>query len=404
MMSELDIESIRESFPSLREFTFFDTAGLSPIPNYAIDAVKEFIDEVQTIRAGSPTKQHVRFIERSGEARREAAKLVGGNEDEIAIVSNTNEALNIVANIIPWEKGDNLIVNDLEYPANVAPWWLTQERFGVEMRVVHHVDGRLRLSDFEEQMNRNTKLVAVSSVQWSNGLRMDLESLGRTCKMNGSYFLVDAIQSLGALEMDVNRANIDFLAAGGHKWLNSPFGASLLYCRENHVCELTPFALGDTTATMPPDGWEKYFHQPESSPIHPYEFLETARRFEKAGWANNAGIFSLRASLRRINDLGVRNIEKRILHLTDSFIKGLQDLGIKVTSPLEMEHRSGIVSFEIFEGIENEKVLEPLINEKIIISMRYSAGQGGLRASIHYYNTEEEIQRLLHSLAKFCKK
>jgi len=225
-----------------------------------------------------------------------------------------------------------------------------------------------------------TKVIAVSYVQWTTGLRMDLESIGEFCEERGIYFVVDAIQGLGALPFDVGRFGVDFMSAGSYKYLLGPLGVGCFYCRKEVLTDVWPSRVGhrnvvdDMTLDYKLDLWP------------------SAKRFE-AGGMNYLGLHGLDASLDIIEEAGVENIERHVLRLTDLLIEKLQERGYRVTSSLLPRERSGIVSF-VHQRHDSEELLGRLSEAKIITSLR----DGAIRASAHLYNNEEDIERLVEAL------
>jgi selenocysteine lyase/cysteine desulfurase len=166
-------------------------------------------------------------------ARTEAARLIHADEAEIALVVSTSHALNIIAEALPLERGDRVILGDLEFLEVGIPWCQKRELVGLELDVVPNRKGKFLVEDIAARITHRTKAVMTSSVQWSNGFRIDLDALSGLCRQRGIWLVVDAIQQLGAFPIDVEKTPIDFLACGGHKWLNAPFGAGLLYINKS---------------------------------------------------------------------------------------------------------------------------------------------------------------------------
>jgi selenocysteine lyase/cysteine desulfurase len=175
--------------------------------------------------------------------RGQFARLINGDVDEVAFVKNTSEGISIVANGLDWKPGDNVVIPDIEFPANVYPWW-NLKRLGVETRMVEAKGGRVLFDDLTEQIDKRTRVVSVSSVECKSGFRNDLNRIGAFCKENNILFCVDAIQSLGVLEMDVKRDNIDFLSADGHKWMLSVEGLGGFYISKNVLEQIYPITVG----------------------------------------------------------------------------------------------------------------------------------------------------------------
>lgn len=386
----MDIEKIRHEFPLTKIVTYLDNCSTSIPPISAVSAVRQFLEEISI--QPRRTDQFYVWQENLNLAIREAAILIGAKEHEIALIKNTTEGLNTIANVIKWKPTDNVVLNNLEFPTLILPWWQKHRSLGVGLRWVEHQEGKLSPAQFTRKIDNNTRVVALSSVEWTNGFKNDIKTISSLIDRSRTFLVVDAIQQLGALRMNVKEENIDFLVCGGHKWLMSPFGCGFLYCREELIDQLQPLYLGWTNMLM---YREKAYYSPAFNPIQDYRLIDTARKFEVGGFFNFVGAIGLMSSLQYINNLGIENIEARIFQLTDKLIKGLQDLGYRVTSPLETESRSGIVSFQ-----GDETILAALEEEGIRVSVRYSAGAGGIRIAPHFFNHEDDIYKVLEVLRR----
>ena len=220
----MDIETIRREFPVVEKHLFFDHARVAPLPRRVREAIEAFVkDATEEGTANYP--EWTKEVERT---RSSFAKLIGAGDDEVAFIKNTSEGISIVANGIDWKEGDNVVIPDIEFPANVYPWMNLKSR-GVEVRFAKSVRGRVPFEQIRMQVSDRTRVISVSSVEANSGFRNDLAALGEFCKEKDILFCVDAIQSLGVLPMDVKQYQIDFLAADGHKWLLSLEGLGGFY-------------------------------------------------------------------------------------------------------------------------------------------------------------------------------
>jgi cysteine desulfurase/selenocysteine lyase len=198
----------------------------------------------------------------------------------------------------------------------------------------------------------------------------------------------------------VQRTPVDYLVCGGHKWLNAPAGRGFLYVRDCDRWQAP--ASGYLNIEEPPGGWANYFGDPSAPAVRDYAFVRSARKFEIGGTANYPGNVVLAKSLEMINELGIDRIEEHIMHLTDRLMSGLDDLSVSVVSPRERASRSGIVTFTLGHGVEPDRaLLNSLLDRGILLSMRYTAGIGGLRASLHFFNNENDVTRLLDAVRAF---
>jgi selenocysteine lyase/cysteine desulfurase len=306
--------------------------------------------------------------------------LLGAQPEEIAFVKNTTEGLGIVAQGLDWRPGDRILTCDLEYPSNVYPWWALRDR-GVETLMLAGRDGRLPLETLEEALQSpNVRLLALSSVEFGSGARNDLATIGALCRERGVLFCVDAIQSLGCLPLDVGRDGIDFLSADGHKWLCSVEGCGVFYCARGLQERLQPRIIG----------WRNVADNRDFD-TYQSELQASAVRYEE-GTPNTPGIFALGAAIDLVLELGIDAIAARVLALTDQLVEGLHERGATVVSPRGAES-SGIVAFRVGDE-PPRRTVGRMASEKIHLAAR----RGCVRASPHFYNDEDELERLLVAL------
>lgn len=372
----MDWETTREQFPITRNYNFQNHAAVAPLSRPAADAMRRYLD-----RAADHSYVKSGFYREAERVRAGVAHLIHANADEVTFTKNTSEGLSLVANGLTWQSGDNIVTTNVEFPANVYPWQALRER-GVQVRTVLEEDARIPMERLLETIDARTRLVAISSVQFASGYRTDLATLGEYCQSKGVLLCVDAIQSLGAFPIDVQAMRIDFLAADAHKWLCGPEGVGLFYVRKELQGHLRPTSLG-WMSMKDPFNFERY----------QFEFAESARRYD-AGSYNLVGIFGLGGAIDLIREIGLENISRRLLHLTDRLTTGLRDRGYRVVSARSPTESSGIVAFfsDRHDLFEVQKHLEG--EHRIVIAVR----AGRLRASPHFYTTEREIDQLIETL------
>ena len=391
----------RQHFPGLLDKTFLDAACVSLAPRPAVEAIEKFLGLAMVCPLDSSTHHHIFMDEMRAAARPAAARLINAHDDEIALVESTTHGLTLAAQSIPLEPGDRVLISDLEFLEVAVPWvQKTARKEGIEIDVVANRNGEVRVEDFAERLTPRTRVVAVSTVQWTNGYRLDLAALSRLCHERGVWLVVDAIQQLGAIPLDVRETPVDILACGGHKWLNAPFGCGFLYINRHVLPELRPPLAGYLCIEDPPGGWGEYFQTPSTTPVKEYTFAKSARRFETGGTSNYPGAVGLAASLKLIHELGPDRIAKHIYQLTDQLLAGLDELPVEVVTPLARENRSGIVTFSVGSAEENVKLMHRLQEKKILVSVRYTSHVGGIRVSCHFYNSAEDIENLLAELKR----
>jgi len=395
-------KQVQPLFPGLAGKTFLDAACVSLTPQSAADGIRTFLDMALNCTAQDASFHHIAMDEMRQEALDEGAALLNAPLKQIALVESTTHGLNIAANAIPLSKGDNILIADTEYLQVPIPWAKKCETHGVEIKPVKSGEGgALPVDLFLQAVDARTRVICVSSVQWCTGYRVDMKLLGEFCREKGIWLVVDAIQEVGVMSVDLATQYADFYIAGGHKWLNAPFGCGLMYVSERVLNELQPNAYGYLALHAPEDGWGEYFRTPSISPYRPYNFPREAKTFEIAGTSNYPGAVGLGKSLKLVNQLGITAIEQHVRGLIQLLRQELKELGARLVSPEDSHHHSGITVFNLADTRDGDlAILENVLKDKVYISMRYTSGVGGIRVSTHYFNSEADIHRLAEALRK----
>ncbi len=371
-------ERTRSFFPVTESVVYLNHAGVAPVSTRAAEALERYLAEATRHGADDYVARYEREIER---VRGRCARLIGASPDEVAFVQNTTEGLGIVASGLDWRRGDRVVTCDLEYPSNVLPWKSLAPR-GVETLVLRGVEGRLPLDSVAEALRSPaTRLLALSSVEFGSGARNDLARLGELCREHGVLLCVDAIQSVGCLDLDVSSLAIDFLAADGHKWMLSVEGCGVFYCARRLLEQVTPRVVGWSNVASRGD-YDRY----------DLTLSETATRFE-AGSPNTGGIFALGGAVDLLLELGVPAIEERVLDLSEQLVEGLARRGARVLGPRGPGEASPIVSFVLGDEAPEDTVVR--LRERGFLT---ACRRGGVRASPHFYNTPAELDALLETL------
>ncbi len=399
----MNFGAIREEFPALREKTFLDAACVSIAPNCAVAAIQQFLQRALTCPEASATLNHIAMDDQRAAARPLAGRLLNAREDEIALVESTSQGLAIAAQAVPLATGDEVLLGAPEFMEVAVPWCQLRERVGITLAEVPHRGGRLLVDDFAARITARTRVVVASTVQWSHGYRMDMAGLSALCRERGVWLVVDAIQQLGAVPFDVQATPVDLLACGGHKWLNAPFGCGFLYIRRDRLAELHPPVAGYLAVETPAGGWGKYFQTPSITPIQNYRFVDAARRYEAGGTANYPGAIGLAASLRMILELEQPRIAEHIWALGDKLIAELDRMGVEVVTPRERAACAGIVTFTLGAPERNVALMEHLLAQRVLVSVRYTANVGGVRVACHFFNNEDDIGRLMEGVGEFLR-
>lgn len=373
----MNFDKIREEFPVTKNLIYFNHAAVAPLPISSTRRIQNFLNDYSS----SGCVNYPSWIESQEKTRQLAATIVGAKADEIAFVKNTSTGISMIAQAINWKKGDNIIIPETEFPANAYPWFNLKDK-GVKVKIVHEKEGRFFPEDFKDQIDERTRLISVSWVEFASGFMNDIEAIGDLCRDNDIFFCVDAIQGLGAFEMDVEKNKIDFLAADGHKWLLSPEGIGILYISKRVIEEVHPVIVG----------WNSVENPTSYLPYHFDMLKKDACKFEE-GSPNLLGTFALGAALELLLNAGIKNVGEKIIHLTDLLVDRLSEAGYTILSPRGKGEKSGIV---IFSGTKNNDILFKYLNKnKIFCALR----GGGIRLSPHFYNSEDEVDIFLELIS-----
>jgi cysteine desulfurase/selenocysteine lyase len=395
-------ENIRAVFPGTHDKAFLDAACVSLASTTAAQAIESFLRDAMLCPQPTATAQHIAMDISREAARIEAARLINASTEEIAIVESTTAGLSSIVPAIAFEDGDNVLMCDLEFLQVAIPFDNLRRYKRVELRPVHHRGGIVTAEDFAKACDARTRAIVVSSVQWSNGLKLDLAAMSEVAARHGAWLIVDAIQQLGASRLDVSKLGVDFLVCGGHKWLNAPFGCGFLYVKKERLSAVEPLTRGYLTLTDPEGGWGKYFSTPDITPFRDYDYIGTAKKFETGGTANYPGAIGLGASLKMINDITPAAIESHIRELTGVLIEGLSKRGASIVTPREDEKHAGIVTFRFFDDPNQDALLaQSLAERKVYVSTRYTSNIGGTRVSTHFFNNLDDINHLLDAVDNY---
>jgi cysteine desulfurase / selenocysteine lyase len=405
--SAIDWKLARDQFPALAQKTFLDSACVSLAPRVAVEAVHKFLEATLHCPERSATLHHIAMDDMRSAARSEIARLISADEKEIALVESTSAGLNIAAAAIPLEPGDRVLLCDLEFMQVALPWCQMRNQIAIEIDVVPNRQGGIDPAEVASRITPHTRILVVSSVQWSNGFRVDMAAVSKICRDAGIRLVVDGTQQLGAIPFNVRETPVDFLACGGHKWLNAPFGQGFLYIRRDAgavgAAPLRRPPTGYLSLKPPVGGWGNYFQTPSIAPVRDYQFTSDARVYEIGGTGNYPGAAGLTASIKLINDLGTANIEQRIRGLTDELIAGLLRIGVPIATPPAPRNRSGIITFDLGSAERNVSLMEHLLQQKVMVSVRYTSNVGGVRVSCHFFNSSEDVHRLLELTEHFVR-
>ena len=374
-------EAIRTLFPVTEKYIYFNHAAVAPLSVRVRDAMIHLVEDVTV----NGSVNYFDWCDTYERTRAAAARLVNAQAAEIAFMRNTSDGISAVANGINWRAGDNVITWGAEFPSNVYPWMrLAQER-GLDLKMAPDHDGRVDTDELLSMVDERTRVVTVSWVQYASGFRADLRKIGRFCRERDIIFMVDAIQGLGGLKLDVERDSVDAFAADAHKYLLGPEGIALLYVSNRVIDRIKPTVVGWTSVK----NYEQ-FHQ--TSVDYKLEYRDGAGRFE-CGTLNTAGVYGLGAAIDLFLEVGPEKIEEYLVGLSDYLAQSLRAKGYQVIGSRKAGETSAIVTCRHDRHTPKE-LYKRLLTENILTAPRV----GRLRLSPHFYNTREEVDRIIAAL------
>ena len=402
---KIDFEKIRkEEWPVLETMTFLDAACVSFAPQRTVKAVKAFADMTAVQEEANSSAHHIAMDSLRHKAYDEAAKLLNADPEEIALVESTSHGLNIAAQGIELQDGDNIITTNLEFIQVALPWCVMRKDKNIDIRVCKTEDNRFTAKDFAALVDDKTKLIVMSTLEWCNGWQTDLKELGDYCKEKGVYLVVDAVQQLGVTKIDTKACHIDILTAGGHKWLNSPYGTGVLYVNKETLPKLKQSYAGYLNTTVPEGGWGAYWENPAAPSVNNWTFDNTARKFEIGGTSNYTGAIALGESLALVNEIGIENIEKRVREIAVYCMDRSEEIGGTLITHRDPGHFGGIVIARLYDDLDVDRmILKKLHARRIFIAQRFTDFIGGFRISCQYFNNEKDIDTMIDAMKELIK-
>lgn len=361
--------------------SYLNHAAFSPLPKRTYEILANQLDA--RAKQGSTASEldiKAYIEEKTPHGKQVIAKLIGGDATGVAFTRSTLQGLHTVVEGFPWKKGNNIVINDMEFTTNSFVHQVIANKNDLNLHVVPNHHGTLRVDDFERLIDERTRLVALSLVQFSNGFRAPIKEIANLVHEVGGYLLVDGIQAVGAMPVDCKAMAIDALAAGAYKWGLGPFGNGFLWITSELQSILTPSFVGWWSVENPIQNMTHCDFKPAS----------TAQRYESSPTFEILGMVE---SYEFLLEIGIENVWSNIQSVTDHLITRCEESGIQVYSSMAPSHRSGIVSIG-WPKMDAIEVYEKLSEAQIAVSPR----AGAIRASPHGYNTNEDIERLIEAL------
>lgn len=391
------VEAVRAEIPFLRTgIIYLDNAATTPTPQPVLDAMLEYFREYGANVGRGLHRATRRASETFEKTRERLARVINAKPEEIAYTKNTTEAINIVAQGLKLRKGDKVVATVLEHHSNLLPWQRL-EKLGVKLELIRA--SRECLIDSDEvgdALDAKTRLVATHHVSNAIGSIQPVEEIGKLARERGVLYLIDAAQSVGHMPVDVRKLGCDFLAAPGHKGLLGPQGTGFLYVREDRLTELEPLLVGGGVV--------------EQVEEHAHDLVKPPQIFD-AGTPNIPGIIGLGRACEYVLEIGIERIAERERKLTEQMLRIADLEHVEVYGPRSPERHGGVVSFNV-EGLDHHDVAS-MLDELARVAvrsghhcaqptMRHLGVEGTVRASVHYYNLEEEIERFTTTLEKIA--
>ena len=384
----MDLNKVREQIPLLRSSVYLDNAGAGPPPLSVHAAMQSFLDEWRDY--GEKWESWLLEIVKTREL---FARLINASVEEVACIPNVTSGLAAIASALPHKPEQNVVVSELNFPTNVYMWHALREKGLIsEVRVLKAKNGQIPLSDFERAIDDKTAAVSLDYVSWINGCKEDIPRITEIAHVHGALMIVDAFHAVGVIPVDVRRLGVDVLTCGAYKWLMGPHGTAFLYVKHDALGRLEPSIVGwhgisDSVVARVLKNQDTFGRPFDLSGVTP---ADDATRFEWGTWSVIT-VVGARAAIEFTLKYPPQERAPLIERLNGRLIDGLSNKGKRLTSPVEKDRRSGIVTFEVEDAA---RVALRLQKEKVVVAPRVNT----LRVSPHFYNKEQEIDILLEKV------
>ena len=389
----MDIQKLRAEIPVLQNLTYMNTGWSGPPPRAAAEAMQARI-ALEMEQGPTTPGVYESGREIQDEARRAAARLLGADVDETMVTRNTTEGLNIVLSGLNWKEGDEIVTNNLEHGSVLSPSWHIAHRYGGKVQVVNldpHDSYDAILSKFEAALSPRTRLIFVSHIEYSTGLRMPAVELCRLAHANGAEIMLDGAQTGGHIALDVHRDGFDYYSIPGQKWVLGYEGVGALFIRRELIEQVHPAHTGGRGVI------------PDGEPGEPGSYRLNTTSMDK--FLGGSGSVPLQAAFveaaKFIENVGIAEIETRNVSLAARFKAQLAEISaVNVLSPMNDAASAGLVSFAL-SGQSADSVVSRIWQDHRIV-IRQVHYPESIRASLHFFNTEEEVDRLAAAVAELA--
>jgi selenocysteine lyase/cysteine desulfurase len=383
---------IVDDFPFLKDKIYFNCAAQGAIPESTTQTIEKYIEDYCDTIRGKQRPDALNYREVKDNSKKLFAQIIGAETSEIAFVSNATTGVNTAFGMIPFEKGDNIVLSDLSYPMG-ATIVTGYQRRGVESKFVKHYKGVIETSQWEKAITDDTKAVMIDQPGWLNGFLYDLKAIADIAHDHGAYLVVDGTQSVGQLVWNIHSTDVDFLATSTYKWLlGGPYANTVgfFYMREKHIEKLNPDYVG--SQTLPKE--EERANQEDAFTIYEFNPRKDIGKIEVYN-QNQLGYVSAENSMKLLLKYGVDKAERQIKKVDTAIINGLLEHGVELQTPVEEGRRLYLNALVP----DYKTVCAKLAEENVHISPRV----GGLRISPAAYNEVWEVEVFLERLAKYLK-
>ena len=397
------LDEIRAEFKLLDHWVYLNAADQMVPGNYWLSAVRDFYNFVEFGRMedipATDIATHPFLLAKWDESIRRSAQFINADKDEVTNAYRPAITANLILyNMMEWAQGDNVVITDLSYPS--IPYILQdlRRRYGIEIRVARNVNGEILMDDMEKLVDGNTRMVIVDRTTAFCGFTFDMKEVSRIAHAQGALVLDDAMQTLGALDIDVKDDDVDFLVSGAYKWQCGPEGAGIFYIKRSVMDRIDAryrnYIWADIPGSIP---FADKDHDTLASWTYPP--VNNANQFSQ-DTTIGPSLFGWVATLKFYEKIGIKNVEERVRRLGTYTIDRLQEIGCKVTCPTDPNKRHGLISYTTGDYDKDTAFFQRCAApgrcmRPIKISMRTLGGIGNLRISAHFFNTEEEIDYLI---------
>jgi len=382
----MNLDSVDFSKELHQDGIYLNSASVSPIPSVSIEAMKDFLINYNS-KGPDSIESEVFLKEKLLGIRKTIANLIRCKPEEIIFTQSTTDGVNMISNGLALDSNSNIVIRGMhhEHHANFYPWLLLSRKISLRSLKIDQ-NGFFNIKELHNLVDKNTKCVVLSHALYNTGAVLPVEEIGEYLEKNNVPYFIDTAQTVGCFgEYDFRKTKSDFMSFNGSKWLCGPMGTGIFYCKKESSSLLEPVSIGGESAMVYDDT--------------KLAFKDIPDKFQ-TGFRNYVGFVGLEASIEYLQKFGLNEIRKKIIKLSQQMREELTKIsGITLYGPEEQEKRTSIVSFSL-DNYEPQKVCEFLEKKKIVLAVREILDKKILRASPHFFNSEEDIQKVVEEIRK----